>query len=142
MARKIGLFAYVICIALIMCVHSAFTYGGERSTPYNYVIKVNAKKKSRISNTKRPIRICIKFFFLVFGHGSLGRLPPKPFFYPFGSGSGPGSLGRFPPTHLFHKGVKYLYCNIPHVFRNTSFSETIVFVMVPNDFIVRFLELL
>lgn len=44
MARKIGLFAYVICIALIMCVHSVSTYGRERSTPYNYVIKVNEKK--------------------------------------------------------------------------------------------------
>ena len=44
MTRKIGLFAYVICIALIMYVYSVSSYGGERFTPYNYVIKVNGKK--------------------------------------------------------------------------------------------------
>ena len=44
MTGKIGLFAYVICILLIVCFHSASTYGGERSTPYNYVIRVNGKK--------------------------------------------------------------------------------------------------
>ncbi|HIA70414.1 TPA: hypothetical protein EYN98_31100 [Candidatus Poribacteria bacterium] len=44
MAGRIGLFSCIIHVALIMVFYLTSTYGEERSTPCNYVIKIDKKK--------------------------------------------------------------------------------------------------